>query len=235
MKHNTRFNPTTNGPLHLGHIYAVLVNEYMAHETDGKFYVRFDDRSPTTRKFSQSQRTDIMDAQMETLKWLRIDVDGWSIESELMKEYSILDLLRRRGHFQVNDDEGSPMPYFARLGPSYLAVQYIPQATAERVALDELLGITDVIRGEEFATEFSLYYDYCRKWELHYPAFHFLPRLSGKRGDISKTNGGHTIDELRGLGWTPLDVKKALAKACLHWPGSGWDIHNVKSSPFIDL
>ena len=41
----TRFNPSTNGGLHLGHIYALLVNERFAHDRDGMFYVRFDDTS----------------------------------------------------------------------------------------------------------------------------------------------------------------------------------------------
>jgi len=231
----TRFNPTTNGPLHLGHIFTVLVNEYMAHRDGGKFLVRFDDRSPTTRKFQRPQLERIMEGQRETLDWLKIDVDDWCIESEIMSGFDIKGLLRRRGHTTVNDDENSPMPYFSRFGPSYIPVQYIAQATAERVALDEYQGVTDIIRGEEFSTELSLYYEYCRRWELRFPNFYFLARLTGKHGDISKTNGGYTIDGLKGLGWTPLDIKKALGKACLYWPGSGWDIYNVKPTPYIDL
>ena len=35
----TRFNPTCNGDLHLGHIFMALVNRDMARETGGKLAV----------------------------------------------------------------------------------------------------------------------------------------------------------------------------------------------------
>ena len=37
----TRFNPTANGPLHVGHIYSALINETLAGPA-GKFIVRID-------------------------------------------------------------------------------------------------------------------------------------------------------------------------------------------------
>ena len=42
----TRWNPTINGALHVGHLYSMLVNERFAHEQGGKFCVRFDDNNP---------------------------------------------------------------------------------------------------------------------------------------------------------------------------------------------
>jgi hypothetical protein len=43
VRFTTRFNPTLNGYLHLGHVMMCLVNRAEATEHGGKFLVRFDD------------------------------------------------------------------------------------------------------------------------------------------------------------------------------------------------
>jgi glutamyl/glutaminyl-tRNA synthetase len=96
-------------------------------------------------------------------------------------------------------------------------------------------GITHVIRGEEFALEYSLYRCYCDKFKLPAPKFIFLSRLEGRHGDISKTAGGYSIAELRGDGYTAQDIKDMLAKAGLSCPQNGWYLYNLKREPRIDL
>ena len=40
---NTRFNPTANGRLYLGHLYIILLNKQAVEDNGGKFICRFDD------------------------------------------------------------------------------------------------------------------------------------------------------------------------------------------------
>ena len=97
--------------------------------------------------------------------------------------------------------------------------------------MDHLLGVTHLIRGEELATETSLYCYYCDCLELPWPTFIYLPRLQGPRGDISKTNGGHTIAGLRAAGKAPQEVLALLAEACLYWRYGAWDLDNLRPEP----
>ena len=44
--------------------------------------------------------------------------------------------------------------------------------------MDNMLGITHVIRGDDFATEYSLYCYFCQRFNFPTPEFIFLPRLA---------------------------------------------------------
>ena len=43
IKYNTRFAPSPNGYLHLGHAYSALISEGLARKTGGKFFLRIED------------------------------------------------------------------------------------------------------------------------------------------------------------------------------------------------
>jgi glutamyl/glutaminyl-tRNA synthetase len=229
----TRFNPSTNGCLHLGHAYAMLVNERFAHENGGKFYVRFDDNGPIERILPQEQVKAISENQATDIKWLGLAVDGWSWQSHLLPE--VTDELQRLGWETMEEDELPVLPYFIRMEPTWEPFPFVPQQTAERVIMDNMLGITHIIRGDEFSTEYGFYSFLCKKWKLFIPEFTFLPRLEGMCGSISKTNGGYTLTEMRSNGYTAEQIKKMLEKACLYYPANGWDIHNLKRNPRINL
>jgi glutamyl/glutaminyl-tRNA synthetase len=98
-----------------------------------------------------------------------------------------------------------------------------------------MLGVTHIIRGEEFLTEYSMYHYFCDVFNYKHPELIFLPRLQGRCGDISKTNGGYTIAELRANGYTAQEVISLLEHACLNWYHNGWTLYNLKSNPKIDL
>ena len=227
----TRFNPSSNGPLHLGHIFTLLVNEQFAHQSGGKFIIRFDDVTPP----SFSKRTEkIMEVQRETIEWLNIKVDGWVVESAILAE--VRSKLDKLGHVYVNDFGYHELPLYTRhINTSWLAFPYVPQQTAERVVMDNMIGATHLIRGEEFALEYSLYRYYCDKFNFPHPKFIFLPRMIGKYGDISKTAGGYTIDGLCGDGYSPSEVIELVEKSCLNWPPNGWSLHNLKREPRLNL
>ena len=227
----TRFNPSCNGPLHLGHVFTLLVNEQFAHQSDGKFIVRFDDITPP---LSPEQNKKIKIQQRETIEWLNVKVDGWIDESSILDE--VRSKLDKLGHVFVDDFGYHELPIFTRhINTSWLAFPYVPQQTAERVVMDNMYGTTHLIRGEEFALEYSHYRLKCDEFKMPAPKFIFIPRLMGKHGDISKTAGGYSIAELRGNGYTPKDVIELVERACLNWYPNGWSIYNLKREPRLSV
>ena len=43
IKYNTRFAPSPNGYLHLGHAYSAFISSELAKKSDGKFFIRIED------------------------------------------------------------------------------------------------------------------------------------------------------------------------------------------------
>jgi len=150
---NTRFNPTVNGDLHLGHLYLCLVNEHEAHSRGGKFGIRFDDAKPCTNtwangdldliaRYRERQLVDI--AQFMTIDWAT---------SEKEEEWRLCQIPKR---FQEDWMISSPHPYpeviqypgghHTGAGEYY---PYVPGWTAEKVWLDAQAGVNWLIRGDD--------------------------------------------------------------------------------------
>lgn len=231
----TRWSPTPNGPIHLGHIYSLLVNEHFSHSVGGKFYIRFDDTSQAMRiEIDHQERIPSMiDGHQDIINWLDIRVDAWENQSVGLE--SVKSYLKRYDNI-FPDPYPHYLPTYVRMmGTGWLPYPYTPTETAERVIFDERMGITHIIRGEEFSTEYSLYRYYCQMFGVKPPQFIFLPRLVGRCGDISKTNGGYSLVELRAKGYTPDDIKNLLAEACLIYFGDDWSLWNLKPNPRVNL
>lgn len=211
----TRWNPTSNGNLHLGHLFSLMVNEHYAHDNGGKFIIRFDDTSASAQSIPEEHRNQIINEQKKVLAWLNVEVDEWQTQSEVISEIHKKMLLKWK---PIKDDLNPELPYFVRMGTGWLPYPYQSWQTAERVLMDNMIGVTHVIRGEEFSTEYSLYRYMCEVFEIPAPHFIFIPRLMGKFGDISKTNGGYTIAEIRGKGYSAQDIKDLIAQSVLNWP-----------------
>src|SRR5512139_2950237 len=84
---NCRWNPTTNGSVHFGHVYSLLVNERFAHQSGGKFHIRFDDTSQAiVIEMKNHERVDkIIENQRNDIEWLGIEVDSWSKQSNILE------------------------------------------------------------------------------------------------------------------------------------------------------
>ena len=232
----TRFNPTVSGNLHLGHVFTLLVNEEFAHSRGGKFYVRFDDDNIMLHPFSEDEMKRTINSQIEDMEWLNIKIDfHWIFQSDLHHEVN-KRLRNLRYAMMPETKQGEfKLPLFIRMGTTYIPYPYVSHQTVERVIMDNMLGITHVIRGDDFATEFSLYCYFCQRFNFPTPEFIFLPRLISVYGDISKTNGGYKISDFRENGYSPEQLKRMLAEACLIYPNNGWEIYNIKSNPKINL
>ena len=235
MEVRTRFNPSVTGTLHLGHLFTLLVNEYHAHSRAGKFYIRFDDDSSIIRKMPKEERSRILKSMIDDINWLNIQIDGWIWQSEILsKVKSKLDEL---GYEELPETEVGEykLPLFVRMGTSWTPFPYVCQQTVERVVMDNMLGITFIIRGDDFSTEHSYYLNLCQRFGFPPPEFVFLPRLESIQGDISKTNGGYKISDYRNNGYSATNLKKMIASYCLKYPANGWELYNIKSNPRLDF
>jgi glutamyl/glutaminyl-tRNA synthetase len=232
---STRFNPTMNGTLHLGHIFAFLVNEYHAHSRNGRFYVRFDDDNSIINKQPKEETDYIIKSQLEDIYWLEVKVEGFISQKEILPE--VRNKLDDLGYESIPEIElgNHKYPYFIQMGTRWIAYPYVCQQTAERVIMDSMLETTHVIRGIEFSTEYSLYCYFCQKFHVPIPEFIFLPRLEGIYGDISKTSGGYKIADFRNEGYTAQQLKQMIAKACLYYPNNGYELYNIKPNPRINM
>jgi len=231
----TRFSPSANGSLHLGHLFTILVNEHYAHSNGGKFIVRFDDATPLIAAMPKGKPQKIMEHQREDIEWMGFEVDEWIYESDMYQEAR--ERLHKLGWKDIYEAPlGSEIiPMVMKEEKGWVAIPYIPNQTVERVVMDNMIGATHIIRGDDFITEFSLYCYYCQMFNFRTPEFVFLPRLTGARGDISKSAGGFKIADLRSNGYTPKEIRTMMAKACLISPGNGFQLHNIKSFPQIIL
>jgi len=93
METVTRFAPSPNGYLHLGHAYSALVAHDIAQSRGGRFLLRIEDiDGPRSRpEFAASFRRD--------LEWLGLEWDEVPAQSERLASYSdAAARLRERGH-----------------------------------------------------------------------------------------------------------------------------------------
>jgi glutamyl/glutaminyl-tRNA synthetase len=214
---------------------TLLVNEYFATSHNGSFFVRFDDDNEIVSSMPKEQVNRILNSQIDDIEWLGMEVDKWISQKEVIP-FVHHKLLELGYEFMPEVHLGHhKLPYFPRMGTSWIPYPYVVQQIAERVVMDNMEGVTHVIRGDDFATEYSLYCYFCQRFEFSVPEFVFLPRLSSVRGDISKSNGGYKVSDFRYRGGTPEQLKEMLGEACLYYPNNGWEIYNIKPNPRIDL
>jgi len=66
----TRFAPSPNGPLHLGHAYAAIVAHDLARERSGEFLLRIEDID------GERSRAEYVEETFADLAWLGLEWDG---------------------------------------------------------------------------------------------------------------------------------------------------------------
>lgn len=95
---NTRFAPNPSGYLHIGHAkIAILCDEY-SKRYKGKFFVRFEDTDPRTKRPIVAAYQSIID----DLEWLGCDIGGVFKQSERLPiYYSFAERLLKDGNAYV--------------------------------------------------------------------------------------------------------------------------------------
>jgi glutamyl/glutaminyl-tRNA synthetase len=231
MKYNTRFCPTLNGPLHLGHLYNLLVNQAEARRNNGTFTIRLDDNTRSWIWRLGSGPINQFDQMMHIdLDWIGIQPDQWSKQSELYPE-------ARR----LAEELGYPLPpepydnYYSAevVGQS---VNYYPLAelyTLQHVLMDYLEGITWCIRGIDLLSENNLYTYFNQRFTLRPVRMTYIPRLIFEGDVVSKTAGRFKLIEFREARIDPKSLVMLLGMDCLIDPAAGWLVDNIKPAPVL--
>lgn len=238
MRKNTRFNPTVNGLLHVGHIYMALVNYHEAKRRNGKFILRFDDSQAYWNLKEKVNVHDIRTKMKEDFESLGIIPDKcvselevpWEENLEILLSYKNLPdkIFPKKQPFEstqyVDFVPGDSVPY-----------PYNPYFTIKKVIMDWDERVNLLIRGEDLYDEYSLYSYFCDLLTIPNPWHVYLPRLTLERGwevdEVSKTRGNLTYRNLLSAGYSAQDVLDKLAESCLIAPEGGWFISNVKQKP----
>jgi glutamyl/glutaminyl-tRNA synthetase len=229
MKYTTRFNPTVNGPLHLGHIYTVLVNLEEARRSGGKFGVRFDDTQRSWNfNLGAEKVREFRDGMIDDLIWLDIPMDYLENQSEMMPK---VERLLHEEFAYFPDREHFSITACAELaGCPHHFYPYTERMTAEKAIMDMLEGVTWLIRGMDLITEDALYRHFCAKFLMATPRTTYIPRLECG-GEISKTFGKYRIEQFRKAGYDPEELVDRLAHDCLTAPG--WTVDHIKPQPVL--
>src|SRR5688572_13443209 len=78
----TRFAPSPNGPLHLGHAYSAIVAHDLAHARGGRFVVRIEDID------GARSRAELADEFRADLAWLGLKWDEVAPQSARIASYA---------------------------------------------------------------------------------------------------------------------------------------------------
>lgn len=243
---NVRFNPSANGPLHVGHIYMALVNEHLAHSTGGEFHVRFQD-GPVWLGWNIPDRSPedslrIAHQQLDTLREMELIVDSVSYQSAMEEE--MYQFLAERNFRLVIDN--AKRKYHSGSKPIIISnpdIHGFPlsaQHTLEKVVLDHMDGSDAMVRGYEWIQEHWLYTYFCALFGFRYPTCYYGPRLLMAEAinsyprytdEISKTIGNWRVKDLMDYGITPTQIRRLLRESCLIDPSGLWSVDNIKNQP----
>ena len=235
---NTRFNPTVNGPLHLGHLYICLVNEHEAHNTGGRFVVRFDDTQRLyTAMHGEAQLAVWRDAMRRDLDQY-MTVDAYTSESAywmtlhqrpaaFRAEVRQPMLIGAQGVMDTATVIGQQDPY-----------PFVPEITAEKVYLDAIEGITMLIRGIDLLSEYALYEYFRARAGVPTVRHIYLPRLHVPKNpptpSMAKTFGTHRIADMTKK-YGRDSIMEILRVSCLNDPEGAFNAGNVKAQPKLAI
>ena len=234
----TRFNPTTNGGLHIGHAYTALVNQHEAHASGGKFILRFDDNTRYWVKVLGGKQAvaEIAKGQQEDLEWLGIVPDEIAYQSELEPEV-LAFLATSRWQPVVDHAPWSDVDLRAICDPPVTPFGLTSFITVEKVIADHMGGVNLLIRGLELMTEDSLYRYFAALFGFMQIATVYIPRLmtggSTEMADVSKTAGNWKIRDVRVRGHSPEMVRSVLRESCLVDPFGPWSLNNLRTRPVL--
>lgn len=235
-----RFAPSPTGIPHIGNTRTALFNFLFAKKNKGKFILRIED---TDRKRFIKESEKVI---YEILEWLDLKWDEKYVQSEridIYKEHA--EILRKKGF--VYEDNGAlrfKMPkngetaWTDAVGQKEISFKNetqedfvilksdgYPTYNFANVIDDYLMGVTHVIRGEEFISSTPKHVQLYKSFSWNQPIFAHLPIILGKdKSKLSKREGAKSVLEYREdgyvkeailnymalVGWTPPDGKDQI-------------------------
>lgn len=235
---NTRFNPTVNGRLHLGHLYLILLNQHTAEKNGGDLVCRFDDiQDYWIDRIGRGQMDRNCEAIREDLEWMKIRAVYTYQSRQCEENEKMIQSLEPLSRFL--SEPGQEDRTRAIVMNQERPYPYVPYLTAVKVAQDYRERIDPVIRGDDLTTEFALYCHFCHCLAIPIPQMYFVPKLVQPSGedltDMSKTAGENKIIDFKNAGYTPEELVAMLGRCCLKIPEHGWNLNNVKKTPILRI
>lgn len=225
---NTRFSPSLNGSLHLGHLYMAWVNQSYARQCHGEFVLRFDDLAPRMAGDDCTRMAE------------------WATEAEaILREADVLP--DRTTYLSTYLDPCSAQPESVPSRNRWLRpvefeghdnLSNSPRLVETRVRADIAEHIGTVIRGEELLPELQLYE--FLNLQLGGPPRElvYLPRLrvrtKGKVTTISKTYGNLQLRDLFRQAW-PQQWLDRIKQTILQDPDAPFSWKNLNPDPVIEV
>jgi len=233
----TRFNPTANGPIHLGHLYNLLV----CYAEADKVALRFDDNQTYWVKLlGHKKMREIAEQQLYDLNWMGFKFSDICYQSKM--EEIVLRRLATSPHWRMVPEhwasDPSTYPIIISEPPIEAFGSYFFIA-AEKVILDYVMNTDLLVRGLEFLQENALYSYFCGVFGFPIPKMIYVQRLMTHGGselsDISKTLGNWRIEDLRNAGISQRDIMTVLRDSCLKNPSGSFGISNLKGAPELSV
>ena len=238
-----RYAPSPTGIPHVGNIRTALFDYFQAKANNGKFILRIEDTD-------QARKTDgAIDAIKDSLKWLGAEWDEYVVQSERLDKYEkyALELVEKGQaieeegaiRFLVGDRNGE-ISWEDAVGKRKISFQKnevddfiilkkdgYPTYHLANVVDDHLMGITHVIRGDDWISSTPKHILLYKAFGWEMPIFAHVPNVMGEDGKkLSKRRGAKSVLEFKNegylpeallnylmlLGWSPKDDKTILNK-----------------------
>lgn len=222
----TRFCPSLNGSLHLGHLWMAWLNCAWARQEGGRFILRFDDLAPAFAGEDTSHQEAYAAEGEELLCRAGIVADETTMLSRYFEEGYPAQI---GGHSQWQ--RGPSLESWDNVGCS-------PGLVAARVRADMAEGVTHVIRGEELVPELQLYEFLNHQLGGSRRELYFVPRLrvriNGELTTISKTYGNLQLRDLFRLD-KPENWVERVREVGLKDVDKPISLDNLQPDPIISL
>ncbi len=259
-KIKVRFAPSPTGILHVGGIRTALFNYFFARSKQGEFVLRNED-TDQARKVEGS-----VEATLESLKWLGADWDDFVTQSERLDEYrNYANQLLEKGH--AREEEGAVRFITPKEGTTkwhdligdkdisfensdiedfiILKKDGYPTYHLANVIDDHLMGISHVIRGEDWIPSAPKHLMLYEAFGWIPPQFAHVPNVMGTDGKkLSKRRGAKSVLDFKNegylseallnylmlLGWSPKNDREVLSRDEIE---KEFSLERVNSAPAI--
>lgn len=238
-----RFAPSPTGIPHLGNIRTAFFNYLFARKNKGKFILRLED-TDRARFVKEAE-----EAIFESLKWLKLDFDEKYVQSERLsvyKEYAD-QLLKEKRVFEKEGAVYFRMPkegvteWVDEVGKKKIKFENktqedfvilksdgYPTYNFANVIDDHLMGVTHVIRGEEFISSTPKHISLYKALDWDLPHFAHMPIILGPdKSKLSKRHGAKSVIEYKNEGYLREGLLNYIA--LLGWnPGGDKEVFSIE-------
>ncbi len=238
----TRYAPSPTGIPHVGNIRTAMFAEDFVRSKNGVFILRIED-TDQARKVPGA-----IEAIKESLEWLNIKWDEYAVQSERLPKYQSyaqelvdnkLASKEENGAIRFNVPKDPPqdvswvdaignrkIPFTSENVENFVILKAdgYPTYHLANVIDDHEMGITHVIRGDDWVSSTPKHILLYRAFGWEQPIFAHVPNVLGPDGKkLSKRDGAKSVLDFKKEGYLPEALRNALM--LLGWsPGDDLEI-----------